>query len=358
MTTVVLIPTMELAGAQRVMVTLANTMQAMGEATEVVCLSDGGPLEAELHPDLPYHQLNAPTAMASVPALRKLFNRIKPTAVNSVLQGSYVALLASAGLKRRPVLITGHHNRPREILALNPSARLKATLGALAVAYRASDEVVVVCDDSRDQLADLLRMSPERFTVLPNPVDLEVLDAKSKEDPHPDLADGNGLLVIASLTPKKRVPLAVEMMRKLPDHRLVVMGEGPQRERVTNMITTHSLKDRVTLAGLEPNPFPSMVAAAAVVSVSSTEALPLGLIEAVCLGANVVSTDSGSGTRHILNDYDGARVTPGMSAESIAATLVSLGDVQATDAQIAAKRAEFDRYAVAERYRELVARHL
>ena len=342
------------------MVTLANTLARMDHQIDVVCLGSSGAMVDELAPEVGYHQLGAPTALRSIAKLRSILGELQPTAVISVLQGSYTSLMATAGQSNRPALIAGHHNRPREVRSIeNNSPRYRAVMAVLAAAYRGVDTTVVVCEDSRIELVEMLRMDPERFEVLPNPVDLEEISRLAATgDPHPLLTEGHpSLVLVASHTPKKRIGLAIEAMEHLPEHRLVVLGEGPLLNQHQRQIDEAGLGDRVVLAGQWQNPFPSMLAADAVLSTSISEALPLGLIEAVSLGAKVVATDSGSGTRDILSNYDGGVLVSGHQASEIAASVLGVANRQVDPAQVEAKRSTYNPVSVANQYLELVEQY-
>jgi len=354
---VVLIPTMELAGAQRVLVTLANTLASLEHDVHLVCLTGRGPLVDELSPAVEYHQLDAARALPSIGAFRRLLRTLRPVAVISVMQGGYVSLAATAGMRDRPVLIAGHHDRPRSISSFGSPARTSLVTASMAAAYRGVDSTVVVCEDSQDELAEMLHMAPERFVVLPNPVDLEELDRLSSTgEAHPLLTSGApSMVMVASHTPKKKISSAIALLSELPEHNLVVLGDGALRPELERQAAELGVESRLSLAGVWTNPFPSMLAADVALSASTSEALPLGLIEAVVLGARVVSTDSGSGTREILRDYDAA-VIADSGAEADLAEAVRRATATAPRAdQVDAKRQTYSAVAVANRYLDLVA---
>lgn len=351
---------MEVAGAQRVLVTLANSLADLDHDVHLINLTGRAPLVDEIVPRVEYHQLDASRALTAVPALRAKLKELKPVSVISVMQGGYTSLMATAGMKDRPVLVAGHHDRPQSLEALGRFDRHHAVAASMAAAYRGVDVTACVCQDSVDELCEMLRMTPDRFAVLPNPVDVnDTMRLSLTGEAHPMLLGPNpSVVVVASHTPKKKLNLAIEAMAHLPEHRLVVLGDGPLRPELEARIGELALDDRVTLAGVWPNPFPSMLAADVVLSTSESEALPLGLIEAVVLGAKIVTTDSGSGTREIVTDYDAGLVVGNDPADpvEIAAAIQAATDLEVRPDQVEAKRKIYDRLAVANDYLDLIER--
>ena len=259
------------------------------------------------------------------------------------------------------MLVAGHHDRPLALKELTGAKRHDVVSGLMAATYRRVDVTATVCQDTVDELCELLRMAPDRFAVLPNPIDVgETLRLAETGEAHPWLTTGDpSVVVVASHTPAKRLDVAIDAMTHLPNYRMVILGDGPLRPELQAQIDRLELAERVTLAGVWANPFPSMAAATTVLSTSQSEALPLGLIEAVCLGARVVTTDSGSGTREIVADYDTSAVASNdpPDPEEIAQAILEVADSEVQPHQVEAKRKIYDRLAVANDYLDVVETH-
>lgn len=72
-------------------------------------------------------------------------------------------------------------------------------------------------------------------------------------------------------------------------HRLVIVGDGPDREFVRRTVNAMDAQDSVILAGYQSNPYPYMKKSRFVVCSSFTEGLPVIAIEALCLGVPLVA---------------------------------------------------------------------
>ena len=73
-------------------------------------------------------------------------------------------------------------------------------------------------------------------------------------------------------------------------HRLVIVGEGQEREKLEQLIAREGVEDTVLLAGYSANPYPYMKKSRLLVSSSHTEALPVVAMEALILGLPIVAS--------------------------------------------------------------------
>jgi glycosyltransferase involved in cell wall biosynthesis len=60
---------------------------------------------------------------------------------------------------------------------------------------------------------------------------------------------GDFIFSPARLTPLKRVPLLIHALAKSPVARAVIVGEGPEKAKIVDLIKSHSLESRVVMAG-------------------------------------------------------------------------------------------------------------
>ncbi len=73
-------------------------------------------------------------------------------------------------------------------------------------------------------------------------------------------------------------------------HKLMIVGDGPDKEYLERLIRAMDLQDSVILAGYQSNPYPFMKKSRFLVISSYTEGLPVISMEALSLGVPVVST--------------------------------------------------------------------
>lgn len=72
-------------------------------------------------------------------------------------------------------------------------------------------------------------------------------------------------------------------------HRLVIVGDGPDKEYMERLVRATGTQDSVILAGYQSNPYPYMKQSRFLVNSSYTEGLPVIAMEALTLGIPIVA---------------------------------------------------------------------
>ncbi len=107
--------------------------------------------------------------------------------------------------------------------------------------------------------------------------------------------------------------------KKQGNVKLTILGEGPDKEELVQLIGAHGLKDRVLMYGYADNLLAFMKKAKICVSSSRQEAFGITLVEALACGVTVVSTDcSSGGPREILDDGEYGYLCPIENPEALA----------------------------------------
>jgi len=134
---------------------------------------------------------------------------------------------------------------------------------------------------------------------------------------------GNARLIVTAsrLSAQKAVDLMLSALARLPANVvLIVLGQGPDEQRLKTMSAAMGLGERVRWLGWR-NDIADWISAADVFSLSSNwEGVPLAAQEAVLVGTPVVSTDVG-GMPELIGDRSSGRLVPKGDAEALAAAL-------------------------------------
>ena len=190
--------------------------------------------------------------------------------------------------------------------------------------------MVCVSQGVRDSVLAFTHIAGDNLRVIANPVVTPDLRRRLLEEPaHPWLKDGGPpvLLGCGRLVEQKDFGTMIEAFRILLQRRparLLILGEGEEREALQEQVTGHGLTEAVSLPGFDRNPYAAMRAARLFVLSSRWEGLPTVLIEALAAGVNVVATDCPSGPAEILENGVGRLVpvgAPGQLADAMAAAL-------------------------------------
>jgi glycosyltransferase involved in cell wall biosynthesis len=240
-------------------------------------------------------------------ALRDHLRRERPASLLSFLNypNAVTLLLALLGRGETRFLVNVR-NQVSVSSALALSRWNRSIPLLMRALFRHADGVVA---PSRGVAEDVVRLSgvtPDRVTVIHNPVVRPELLERARERPaHPWLEDGGPPVVLGAgkLKPQKDFATllrAFARVRRARPARLVILGEGDERPKLEALARERGVADDVSLPGYVPNPWACFRCAAAFVLSSAWEGLPNVLIEAMACGCPVASTDCPSGPAEIL----------------------------------------------------------
>jgi teichuronic acid biosynthesis glycosyltransferase TuaC len=161
-------------------------------------------------------------------------------------------------------------------------------------AIRDASALIAVSAALKDVLVGL-GAPEEKVTVLRNGVETSLFhppDDRTATRKALGLA-GPTLISVGGLIERKGHHRTIEAMRQLPGFALLIAGEGPERDRLAALITTHGLTDRVRLLGPRPHrELPALYGAAdASVLTSSREGWANVLLESMACGTPVVAAN-------------------------------------------------------------------
>jgi 1,2-diacylglycerol 3-alpha-glucosyltransferase len=149
----------------------------------------------------------------------------------------------------------------------------------------------------------------DRYTVIPTGTDLKPFlraDGKTLRQSH-GWQDDKVIVSIGRLASEKNwetlLRAAAHVHAQHPDMRLVLIGDGPERQTLEALATELGIAERVTFTGQLPfEEVPTYLRAADLFSFASvTETQGLVTIEAMAAGLPVVAVD-GSGTHDIIDN--------------------------------------------------------
>ena len=129
------------------------------------------------------------------------------------------------------------------------------------------------------------------------------------------------VLAVGRLSPQKdfaTLILAFSMLQKVHNGRLIILGEGTEREKLETKAKDLGISGDLLMPGFVLNPYKFMKKASLFVLSSVYEGLPNVLIEAVALKVPVVSTACRSGPTEILLRGKVGQLVPVGDAEALA----------------------------------------
>ena len=115
--------------------------------------------------------------------------------------------------------------------------------------------------------------------------------------------------------------------------RLVILGEGPEKENLNKLINELGLQTDVAMFGFVDNPYTYMAHSAAFVLSSAWEGFGNVIAEALAVGTPVVSSNCDSGPAEILANGKYGELTPVGDIKAMAEAILSVlaGNIKQVD---------------------------
>ena len=198
-----------------------------------------------------------------------------------------VAAIWLGWLLSKPVVVTARGTD------VNLIPRLRIPRRLIQHALQRASAIVAVSEALKQAIVDL-DFNPERVTVLRNGVDLRKFFPQDRKKIRRELGiDRPTLISVGHLIERKGHDIVIGALRELPDHVLLIVGEGPQRASLQSLATSLGLGSRVRFLGAISHDEMARYysAADALVLASSREGWPNVLLESMACGTPVVASN-------------------------------------------------------------------
>jgi glycosyltransferase involved in cell wall biosynthesis len=193
---------------------------------------------------------------------------------------------------------------------------------------RGTDAFIAVSSDDRRKMIEVEGIDPEDVTFVANGIDgLPPGDGARVRD-ELGIPDGAPLIgAVAVLRPQKALDVLIRAVAALrpefPDLRLLIAGDGPERERLEALVAELDAGAAVTLLGIRSD-VPDLLAALDVAALSSDyEGSPLAVMEYMEAALPVVATRVG-GVPDLIEEGANGLLVERRDPDALAAALARL----------------------------------
>ena len=209
-----------------------------------------------------------------------------------------------------------------------------------------ADRLIAVCESTRSDLVNVLKIPEEKVCVIQNGIaDVQV----SNEDKlslrsQLGLREADKLITyVGRLAFHKGVTDLVQaakvIVRKIPDARILLVGEGPMSRNLQDDVTSSGLAEKIIFTGERADAVQIISASDIFVLPSLSEGLALTLLEAAMTGKAMVATNVGGNSEIVHSDKTGLLV-PARSPQDLVHAIIELLDdnKRRVNMEIAARR--------------------
>jgi glycosyltransferase involved in cell wall biosynthesis len=308
-----------IGGAETQIVRLVNRLDRSRFKPSIICLREGGELAAAVAHDVPVAKPGhgGGGALRAMSVLVGELRRQKPDLVHAYLPAAYVPAAAVAWGLRVPVIVAG---------------RRGLTSGGMyerawwRTAARFADRVIdlQICNSKavRDIAITKDGVRPERTRVIHNGIEVPAMDGIAL--PPEMVWDGPSAVMVANFIRYKghaNVLLAVaRVVKRHPDFRLVLIGDGPERAALERLTSDLDLKEKVVFAGSRTDAAAFIHGFDFSILGSSEESLPNAIMESMALAVPVVATRVG-GVDELVDDGVHGKLVPYGDVDAMAGAI-------------------------------------
>ena len=255
------------------------------------------------------HLYTATQTIAAIPFFVRLIKARKPDVIYTAHEHVYMPVMLALWLsgRRRETRIVHwvHTHLPSEFA--HAGLKKKLALRLFRRFIRLADAVIAPSDGTVwDDMT-----APQ---VIPNIVHASPLNS-------PNTLRACTIVTAGRLVPQKNMALLVQAFAELPADavdKLLILGDGPERDTLLLQVSALGLSDRVNFLGQVDDVSPYLGNACAVVVSSDWEGFGMVAAEALSLGTPVISTDCPVGPAEMFAIAAGGFLVPRGNAEALA----------------------------------------
>jgi glycosyltransferase involved in cell wall biosynthesis len=308
-----LVETLQTGGLERIAVELALAQKRSGDSPMLYCMFTGGPLADDARrAGIPVTEIHKEPGF-SVKTLFTLARQLRRDAVDVVHTHNpgvhpYGAL--AAWMARVPAVVNTRHGRSTSFGRAYQERYFRASMPL-------TNRVVFVCEDSRSYLVEKLRLSSSKSAVIINGIELGGFLEKpaAPMSASPRIRFG----AVGRMVPVKAHSILIDafaqLIGKLPHAELRIVGGGPLEDALRQQARKAGLDGRIRIEGLNHRIADVLRELDIFVLSSTSEGLPLVILEAMAAGLPVVSTRIG-GVPEVAPEGDvSVLCTPGSASD-------------------------------------------
>lgn len=312
-----LITSMPVGGAEVLLSNLVQRMDRNRMIPQIGCLKEMGPLGKELSGEITVHShlLNHKYDFGIVNRLAKLMKSEQIDAVVTVGAGDKMFWGRLAARQARvPVVLSALHSTgwPDGV------GRMNRWLTPI------TDGFIAVARQHGQFLVEQEKFPSHKVFVIPNGIDTDrfsfcsesrVIYRRKWGISHSAPVAG----IVAALRPEKNhllfLRVAANVIHRIPQAHFVIVGEGPEREKLEIAVSDHQLANHVHFLG-NCSDIPGVLSAIDLFALTSqNEASPVSILEAMACRRPVVAPDVGSISESVLDGVTGHLVPVGNAEE-------------------------------------------
>jgi glycosyltransferase involved in cell wall biosynthesis len=329
------LPSLETGGAERNVVNLVNNMNRGRYQPYVVLGRRGGDFIGEIKQDVRLVYLDVSNSIGLFFAFVHYFKVHKPDIFISAFPRINLICIAAKVFVRGNVKIIITEHSVLSLLSFVTRTSWRGFFAKWFIPYLAKilyPKANMMLCVSRGVADDLLRIvgHPKKIVTIYNPViDDGVWALAGEQVSDAWFLDQDIPIIITAgrLIECKDYPILLKAFTLVIGHmpaRLVILGDGPEKELLIRLANHMGLSERVAFLGFQKNPYKYMKGSSVFVLSSLQEGFGNVIIEAMACGVPVVSTDCPVGPGEIITSGKNGLLVPVKDPKALASAIITV----------------------------------
>lgn len=305
----VAIPSFRIGGAERFMINLINNLDDLKFEKALLVIDGEGPYQNLVKDNVKVFDLKQKRVSKSRKDIINVVNEFEPNFIITTLVHLNLTMLSlSKKFKSKPKIFVREATNIMRFFGSGNFMKKTAYKVGINLLYKRAEKVILQCNDMRANFAIDFNIAQDKLVTIYNPVDVDYIIKKSEEQIGDIFIDENhlNLISVGRLSNEKDYPTLIQAIKilkeqnYLPNIKLNIIGDGPNKGSLQELIEKLNLAKDVNLVGFKDNPYKYIRRSHIFVLSSKIEGFPNVLLEALVCGIKVVSTDCETGPKEIL----------------------------------------------------------
>lgn len=198
----------------------------------------------------------------------------------------------------------------RKIIWLHSSYEsLKIRKKGILSKLKNSDKIITICNEMKEEILKINNNDiKKKLDCIYNPFNFNKIKKLSEEkflkEELKYLRDNNFYVSVCRLNEnEKDITSLIDAYKDYKGkNKLYIIGDGPDKEKLQNLVINKNLEDRIKFLGMKKNPYNWMKRSKGLILSSKFEGLPTVLIESLILKNRTASSNCKTGPKEILNN--------------------------------------------------------
>jgi sugar transferase (PEP-CTERM/EpsH1 system associated) len=308
---------LKVGGLERVVVNLVKGLRDSNYSCVVCCLETRGEFAADVDAlGVPVHVFHKKLGLdfGMILRLAQFLREHSVKIIHTHNPGAHIYGLLAARLAGVPVRVHTRHGRN------SPEDRKRVWINRIL--SWGTDVIVPVSDDASLVATNVEHISPKKVHRIWNGIDTTLYTPH-----HKPLAGPPVIGTVARLSPAKDQGTMLvafrHVLEEIPDARLILAGDGPCSMELREEAARLGVNSHVEFLGQCSN-VPEVLKRMSIFTLSSTtEGLPMTLLEAMAAGLPIVATDVG-GNRELVQPPHCGLVVPARDPRALSRAYIDL----------------------------------